>query len=68
MTLLNFKKVFTIEMDASNLAIGVVISQKEKPIDFFSKKLNDLKTWRCCLLSKEFVVYTDNHGLIFLNS
>ena len=39
----NFKKVFTIEGDANNRAIGGVLSQEGKPIAFFSEKLNEVK-------------------------
>lgn len=86
LTLLDFNKVFTIECDVSGYAIGVVLSQEGKPIDFFGEKLNEvkkkyssydlelyamvqaLKKWRHYLLPKEFMVYTDNHALSFLNS
>ena len=35
----NFSKAFDVETDASNLAIGAVLSQHGHPIAFFSKKL-----------------------------
>ena len=77
--------MFTIECDASNRAIGGVLSQEGKPVAFFSEKLNEakqkystydlemyaliqsLRKWRHYLLPKEFVLYTDNHALSFLN-
>ena len=85
LSLPNFKKVFTIECDASNRAIEGVLSQEGKLVAFFSETLNEakkkystydlelyamdqsLRKWRHYLLPKEFVVYTNNHALSFLN-
>ena len=39
----NFDKVFQVDYDASESAIGVVMSQKGKPIAYFSEKWNDVK-------------------------
>ena len=86
MFLPDFNKVFTVEIDASNLAIGAVLSQEGKTYAFFSETLNEakrkystydlelyamvqaLKKWRHYLIPKDFLVYTDNHALSFLNS
>ena len=75
-----------METDASNVAIGAVLSQEGKLVAFFLETLNEakrkystydlelyamvqtLKKWRHYLIPKEFVVYTDNHALSFLNS
>lgn len=81
-----FKKLFTVEIDASNLAIGAVLSRDGRPVAFFSEKLNEAKKkystydmelyvmvqainkWRHYLLPKEFIFFTNNHALSFLNS
>ena len=36
----NFNKPFEIHMGVSKLLLGLVISQKSKPIAFYSRKLN----------------------------
>lgn len=82
----SFDNLFTTECDASNIEVGVVLSQDNRPVAFFSEKINDaknkyssydlelyalfqdLRKWRHYLLPKEFVVYTDNQALSFLNS
>ena len=37
---LDFNALFEIHTDASKLQIGAVISQKSKPIAFYSQKMN----------------------------
>ena len=43
LTLSDFNKVFQVDSDASDNAIGAVLSQEGKPIVYFSEKLNDEK-------------------------
>ena len=61
-----------------------MLSQDDRPVDYFSEKLNDtrrkyssyekefyavvqgLKKWRHYLMSKEFVLYFDNHALQYI--
>ena len=39
----NLNKVFQVDCDASDSAIGAVLSQEGKTIAYFSEKLNDAK-------------------------
>lgn len=39
----DFKKLFTIEMDANNLTIGEVLSQEGRPMAIFLEKFNEAK-------------------------
>ncbi|GJY38290.1 ty3-gypsy retrotransposon protein [Tanacetum coccineum] len=69
----NFTKPFDVTTYASGMAIGAVLSQENKPIAIFSKKLchtmqgqsttEAVKKWRQYLLGRRFRIYTDHHSL-----
>jgi hypothetical protein len=43
LVLLDLKKTFQVKCDTRRFAIGAVLSQDDKPITYFSEKLNDAK-------------------------
>ena len=74
MKFLDFNKLFQAKCDASGTTIGAMLSQEDKPIAYFSEKLNDSrlkystydkefydpKHWRHYLMPKEFVMFLYN--------
>ena len=39
----SFEKLFTIDCDASSLAVGRVLNQEDRLVAFFSEKINEPK-------------------------
>jgi hypothetical protein len=43
LVLSDFQRTFQVKCDASGFAIGVVLSQEDRPIAYFSKNMNEAK-------------------------
>ena len=54
--LLDFNKLFQFRCDARRIAIRVVLSQEDKVVGFFSKKLNESRH-KYSSYDKEFYVF-----------
>jgi hypothetical protein len=51
----DFKRTFQVKCDASEFAIGAVLSKEDRLIAYFSEKLNEAKV-KCSTYDKDFYV------------
>jgi len=65
----DFKESFVVETDASDIGIGAVLMQKDRPIAFLSKALGDSHKHKS-IYEKEFlaliIIRTDHQSLAYL--
>jgi hypothetical protein len=65
----DYTKKFVVTTDASDHALGAVLSQNDKPIEFLSKKFNDQeKNWPTHEKEMFAMVYSVNHWRHYLQT
>jgi len=70
----DFNKIFQVRCNASGTGIGVVLSQEDKPIAFFTEKLNESrkkyssydKEFYVVVQALKFVLFSDNSAMQYV--